>query len=429
MRQLAKLCAAGVLACTAAGALGTVGAARAAELPPGTVIDARTLDARMKDTFQGKTIASLLPDKLAWQVREKGLTITLKAAQPWTVDRRYQEWTDKNRAGQVRIADGKGLENWQAGVPFPAIDAADPQAGTKAVWNLLVGQPVGCYWSQPRYTFVTFDGNSGIEREMLWRFSRINMVGRYCDPQGKLTLGDGTVRAKEILVALEPFDMRGTGMLSAQFMTGDVARSWAYVRSVRRVRTISGSSWMDPVGGGTDMVNDDVDTFNAHPSWYKGLKYLGKRWVLAPANTDAVLWRPDAGNRKDMYPALDLTKAPYWYPAVAYEPREVHVVETTPPPEHPYGRKILYIDAQYPLPRFTEIYDKRGEFWKWGTWISKNERDMEGNPVVGTYAGGMYDFKRNHGTLFLSTPQPVYNDPKATENELSVGVLEAIGGG
>lgn len=402
----------------------------AAELPAGTRIDASTLDRLQNDTFEGKAIAGMLPDKLAWQIREKGLVVTLKPSQAWKADPRYGEWTNRNRTGGVKLAaGGKGIDNWQAGIPFPDIDAKDSEAAAKVIWNLMLGQPVGCYWSQPSYLFLTLGGNSGIEREMLWRFSRVNMVGRYCDPHGKLTLGDGTALRKEMLVALEPFDMRGTGQLSVQYLNGDVSRSWAYVRSVRRVRTISGSSWMDPVGGGTDMVNDDVDTFNAHPSWYGGYKYLGKRWVLAPANVETVLWNREAKSKAEIYPALDLSKAPYWYPQVGYEPREVHVVETTPPPEHPYGKKIIYVDAQMPMPRYTEIYDKRGEFWKWGTWMSRNELDAQKNPVVATYAGGIFDFKRNHATLFLSSNQPVYNDPAMGEDSLSIGTLESIGGG
>ncbi|KJS40800.1 MAG: hypothetical protein VR70_05535 [Rhodospirillaceae bacterium BRH_c57] len=403
-------------------------AVQAADLPPGTVIEAANLQSVLGDTFDGHAVADLLPDPLRQQIATKGLRITLKGHQPWKVDARYRKWTDGNRGGTVDIApDGKGLKGWQAGAPFPDIDPADPQAGTKAVWNLLVGQPLGCYWSQPRYTFVTVDAQRAIEREMLWRFSRLNMVGRYCDPDGKLTLGDGQMRNKQLLVALEPFDMRGTGMLSNSYMNGDVPRNWAYVRSVRRVRTLSGSSWMDPVGGGTDLLNDDVDTFNAHPTWYKSLAYKGKRWVLAPANVTETLWVADAGSQQARYPKMNLSASPHWNLDLAYEPREVHVVEAVPPDEHPYGKKVLYIDAQYPMPRYVEVYDKTGAFWKLGTWVSNNPVDAEGNPVVATYAGTMVDMKRDHATHFLSTPNPIYNDPSVGENELSVGILERLG--
>lgn len=418
------------LASAALAAWAVTSPASAQEVPPGTVITAENLDSFLDRTFDGHVLSDLMTDSLTQQVREKGLKLALAPHQTWQVDARYQKYTDANKAGTVSIAPGgKGLTGWQAGAPFPTIDPVDPEAGAKAVWNLLVGQPLGCYWSQPRYTFVTVDAEDGIEREMLWRFTRLNMVGRYCDKDGRLTLGDGNVRNKQLLVALEPFDMRGTGMLSTFHMNGDMPRNWAYVRSVRRIRTLSGSSWMDPVGGGTDMLNDDVDTFNAHPTWYQDLTYKGTRWVLAPANVQGALWLPDAGDRQAVYPLMNLEEPPYWNLDLPYEPRQVHVVEATPPEEHPYGKKVLYIDAEYPMPRYVEIYDKTGAFWKLGTWISTNPKDMEGNPVVATYAGTMVDMKRNHATHFLSTPDPIYNDPDADEDDLTVGVLERLGGG
>lgn len=404
-------------------------AAQAEDLPAGFVLNAQTIDKAKAATFEGRSIAGMLPEKMEWQIRNTGLQMTLKSYEPWVLAQKYVDYTKQNVPGKVRIAEGsKGLVGWEAGIPFPEIDPADPQAGEKVIWNMQLAQPIGCYQSQSPFAYVMIDGDSGIERNMRWRFSRIYMQGRWCDPNGKLVLGDGTLRTKDILVALEPFDLRGTGLLNNGKVTGEPDKSWAYMRSVRRIRTLSGGSWMDPVGGGTDMVNDDLEIFNAHPTWYKSIKYLGKRWVLSPANTRWPHWVSGGSDSKAEFPTLDLANKPYWNMMHDYEPREVHVVETIPPDEHPYGKKIIYVEVQAPLPRYTEIYDKRGEFWKFGIWADRMAKDAGGNPVVYPAAGNMVDFKRNHASLFYSPAVSVFNDPAIGEDDLSVGVLEKIGG-
>jgi hypothetical protein len=49
--------------------------------------------------------------------------------------RAYREATEAN-SGQVKLSpDGRRLENYVAGMPFPDIDPNDPQAAAKVMWN------------------------------------------------------------------------------------------------------------------------------------------------------------------------------------------------------------------------------------------------------------------------------------------------------
>ena len=48
------------------------GAGVAAELKEGTVIKAENIDQMLNETFEGKTIDSLLTEKIKWMVKEKG---------------------------------------------------------------------------------------------------------------------------------------------------------------------------------------------------------------------------------------------------------------------------------------------------------------------------------------------------------------------
>ena len=119
---------------------------------------------------------------------------------------------------------------------------------------------------------------------------------------------------------------------------------------------------MDPIGG-TDQLNNEVEIMSAHVTWYPEYKLIGKRWMLAVAHSRWPPW--DEDKKGDVaFRNVDLANAPYWNPVDDWEPREVYVIEATPPDEHPYSRKVMYLDADTWVFYFAETYDKKGELWK-----------------------------------------------------------------
>jgi hypothetical protein len=100
--------------------------AAGAEMPaPGTVITAENLE-RYRD--------ALFPT--AEYFLRHGMTITVIPYRRWEWTVLYKEATEKF-ASQVRLsADGRDLQNYVAGAPFPVIDTAnDPLAAYKWIWN------------------------------------------------------------------------------------------------------------------------------------------------------------------------------------------------------------------------------------------------------------------------------------------------------
>ncbi|QRQ89173.1 DUF1329 domain-containing protein [Cupriavidus oxalaticus] len=409
--QAAVLTMAATMAC---------GVALAAELPEGTVIEKANLDKVKNDTFQGHTIASLLTEKLEWQIRNWNLKLPLSHAKPVALDPRYLEATRKY-AGQVKYdAKTREVSDWVAGIPFPDVSANDPDAGEKLIWNFYYASPEGDI-ANNKATYLLISGDKGLEQTQDWLFMRYYLKGRLGGENP--VSGDGSTLTKTLFVATAPEDIRGLGTFTIRYDNAKLEDSWAYIRSARRTRRLSGGAWMDPIGG-LDQLNDDIYIWNARPSWYRQIKLVGRRWILA--SSDARLgYNPAKKGSADEWPTVDLKEAPYWNPVQKWQPREVWVIEATPPAEHPYSKKIVYMDVKYPRLYMGEAYDKKGEFWKFFNFHMRPTVAQDGIRYVSSVQGDTIDFKAKHASIFLFRDYKL-NEKSIKEGDVSLSALETI---
>lgn len=410
------LCAALALAAMSA-------AVHAEELPAGFVITKANLDQVLDKTFEGKTIKSLLPDKLEWWVRNWGMEMTLRKAEPLPVDPRWVEATKKYASSVKFDPQTRDVTGYKAGLAFPEIDPNDPHAGIKVMWNLYLhaGYARPNFQYIPTFAYLMIDGKSGIERNMVWAFLKIWFAGNLSEEP----VTDPNVYYRQILLAREPYDIRGIGTFRIRYNGGKFDDGWAYLRSVRRTRRVSGGAWSDPIGG-TDQLNDEISIYSPYPTWYPNYKLLGKRWMLAVVHSP-MGWQPNAS---DPFPVIDTKNPPYWNPKQVWEPREVYVVEATLPEEHVYSKRIYYVDAETWIPLFGECYDKRGELVKL---LMNTNRPVKGNDVVNSWgleetSGFAIDLKRMHATVFMQGPDSRRNPPLGPD-DCSLSVMEAIAQG
>ncbi|MCL6693005.1 DUF1329 domain-containing protein [Pseudomonas sp. R3.Fl] len=393
----------------------------AAELAPGTVISAANLDQVKNDTFEGHSIASLLTEKMEWRIRNTGWKLPLAKSQEVKLDPRWVKASQANAGKAVINKEACRVDNWGAGEPFPNIDAKDPQAAEKLIWNWHLGQLVGDVSQVPQFTQLLIDGKKGIHAEPVAEFSRYSMKGRLTGDQA--VEGDGSERGRQLLYFKSPSDMKGLGTYTQMYDSDKVNDVWAYIPAVRRVRRLSGGAWMDPVGS-SDQLQDDLDVFNARPCWYPQYKLLGTRWVLAVANSKTGLWKTDGKTPAEKYPVLD-DQPPYWnMNNNNFEPREVYVIEAITPSIHPYSKKVLYMDVKYPRFYYAEAYDRKGEFWKFMEFHSySNIADGD----VRTTAGAIIDFQRNHATVSLIDTASWKTNFPAKASNFSLQTLQAAG--
>lgn len=400
---------------------------QAAALPAGTVISAANLDQVKGQTFEGKTIASMLPERLEWMIREQGLKITLRHSKVVPKDPRWSEATRKYARDVKFDPQTRLISGYKAGLPFPKVAMDDPHAAIKLMWNhnRAGGYPRGTLQDYPLFAFLFIDGDKGIERVQHWALIRYFMQGHL---EGEPVSGDGSVYFKQLLFAHYPQDIRGLGTFTVRYVDGRPDDIWAYIRTVRRTRRLSGGAWADPIGG-TDQLNDEVEIMSAHVTWYPKYKLLSKRWILAVAHSKWPPWNEDAKARNDKFPNVDLTQAPYWNPVDEWEPREVYVIEATPPDEHPYSRKVMYLDANTWVFYLAETYDKKGELWKLLLFNMRPIKTQDGGWGVISNQGHTIDYQRRHATIFVHGKPSKFNTPGVGAKDVTLGVLEAAGRG
>ena len=407
-------------------------AAHAKELQAGFVINKDNFDSIKGDTFEGKTIASMVPEKLEWMIRNYNLTIKLANSKKIEMDPKYVEWSRKNiDTVKFNTAD-RTVSGWQAGMLFPAdkIDPKDPNAGDKIIWNLRAAT-YGATMDLRDIAWAFLDAKTGYERVQAFQSRRYYMEGRL--DGGPITVGDGTISQKTYFVATYPQDIRGLGLFSVRYNQPDSKRpddSFAYLKSVRRVRRLSGGAWMDPIGG-TDQLYDDWDIWDAAPTKYKSNKLLERRWVLAIAHSPemSVDVKVPFSDPVKRFPRVGIAIPPHFNPApdIGWEPREVFVIEGVCPDEHPYSKKTVYMEVDFPRPYLGFALDRKGEFWK--MFIFQNRPDIgdDGYRAVMPVIGHIIDVKRGHATNWSSNMK---SNPKGVkETDVSLNVLEEVATG
>ena len=407
----------------------SVSLAHAAELTAGFVITKENLDKVKSETFEGKTIGSMIPEKLEFMIKNHGLTIKIANSKKITMDPKYVEASKKN-VGTVKFNANRTMSGWVAGMPFPSesIKMDDPTAGDKVIWNLRA-DTYGSTMDLRNISFVFISGDKGVERVQRWQSRRYYMEGRL--DNGPTTVGDGSIAQKTYLFATSPQDIRGLGTFSIRYNQADSLKpddTWAYLKSVRRTRRLSGGAWMDPIGG-TDQLYDDWDIWDAFPTKYQANKLIAKRWILAVAHSPEVSVDVSKTDTLEEFPSVGLKDAPYFFPAkhIVWEPREVYVVEGTPPPEHPYSKKTVYIEVDFPRPYLGEAYDQKGEFWKFMIFQNRPDVGEDGYKAVMPVVGHVIDVKRKHSTTWSANMK---SNPKGVkENDVSLEKLEEVATG
>ena len=402
----------------------STGAGADEELASGTVVNAENLNELIDKTFEGHRLGDMLIERVQWQIREHGLTLRLAPTKAHPVDPRYLAATEQY-ASEVRYDPAANqLTGWKAGLPFPNLDESDPHFVQKLIWNIYLGRLHGDGYVWPRWVYLFIDGKRGIERVQQYSYSRIYMKGRMSERSGPV-LEPGNILHRSISWGVSPQDIKDTGTFIVTYDDGSYDDGWLYLRNMRRTRRMSSGSWKDPIGN-TDQLSDDFNLWNAHPSWYKSFELLGKQTVLVVANADELAWVDSERNHEAAFPLIDHSAAPYWNPVAGWEPREVYVVKCTPKKDHPYGYKIIYLDAKLPLAYLGRIYDKKSEFWKFAVMAPRVWPGEDGGVVVLSHWGGFFDFKRMHATYFYPNHEARYNVPM-TDEDVNLMSFEARG--
>jgi len=405
-----------IAACFWMGACLTLTAAPlwAAELPEGTVISAANLDDIYEDTFEGHKIKDLLTDKYEMWIRDYAMTMQLEHSNELEYDPAWEQATRQN-AGKASLTADNKLEGHVAGAPFPNwdVDVDDPNCGWKLAWNFYMANPnLTDSWIASGEVFI-LDRERGIIDNFMAHSGNMKWEGRL---HGDARLeGQPNEHARYLLVLTAPYDIAGIGVFTRQYNDGTADDGYVYVRSLRRVRrTAGGKSWIDPQPK-MDLLNDDNQGVLGYPGWYQDWQCVGKRHVLEVVNA------PDGNylQKGNIDEVVNYKEPPHWnLIGASWQPREVFVVEGTPPDYHPYGKKVLYMDAKYPFYYHGEFYDKKGDFWRlWHTRFYPYWRgNCNGAPGLANLNTLAIDFQAERATYIHQTlNQHNCLDPRSME--------------
>jgi hypothetical protein len=312
----------------------------------------------------------------------------------------YKDATEKY-SEQVRLSpDGRTVENYVAGQPFPFLDPNDPKVATKIIWN-NVFRPLQTDDYDLRY-FSCENVRSGrnvpyrvIDEIDVGHYAGYNEIGRTevdpmpIDQDFKKT---GRYWLFGLYPIMAPEGMRGAGFLRYRY--ADPKKSddiWSWNTGTRRLRRLDEGLMSDAVtgsglpseGGGNIVVfdPDHYSGFNAKVEEYN-YKFLGSKSMLGvvhAAHSPEVTCLTDGGG----------SACPE-----NWETRQMYIVEATPRHSNAsqtlQSRTVLYIDSEVWFPLYEDAYDSQGQLWQDHIyWLTYRDRPVPDARVA------IYPFKRS----------------------------------
>ncbi len=293
----------------------------------------------------------------------------------------YKEATERY-SPQVSLGSDGELKGYVAGLPFPLVDANDPDAATKIMWNFQF-RPLHTDDLDSRgVEAVSHRAGSAneVEHFTFGHLGFYNSVGRTevapmpMDPDVMKT---GIASRFGAFPILEPSEMRGAGIVNERSARPGVEDAvWEYSSETRRLRRLPITELSDSfgvssdgspgtqgggAGGATTYAStwdpDSAFGFSAKIEDYS-YRLLGERPMLASveaANSPAEACASDGGR----------TVCPE-----NWEMRNLYVIEATAKPRSPIGgstivpKRILYVDSEGWFITASDQFDNNGQLWK-----------------------------------------------------------------
>jgi hypothetical protein len=258
--------------------------------------------------------------------------------------------TLKNAVNAEFLGTGDSLIHATAGVPFPI-----PHYGIEPVWNHKLryrGPGLRRYNEQ---VAVTERGDYSLlrTREDV-RFAH--------SVRGATTESLNSVMSYFLQVTIGPRRFAGQISLVHETLdqTKEPRRAWQYNPGQRRLHRSALFGYDNPVVASEGLrTYDQIDTFNGPTDRYIW-KLLGKREVFVPYNSYRL--------HSDQYKLRDVVQRGHVNPDLArYELHRVWVVEAVLKRNlsHIYARRVFYLDEDSWQIVLADLYDRRGNLWRW----------------------------------------------------------------
>ena len=255
------------------------------------------------------------------------------------------------------------------GIPFPDIDPADPQAGTKIIYN-KAGVTNG--WGNKRFntTIAWIGGGSGFEREIQATF----VEGAHTGSPGALEYPNPKDFEKYSIISVRsPYDLAGTSVMLWRYLDNRSDLNFSYIPAIRRVRRSTPANRSDGFVG-SDFTVDDAAAYDGKVPAFEwkligkqeGLMNFGVAYPMPMSINKKGEWvmKPTVGTRYG-YTEKGASVAPWCPLDSVYVKRPVWVIEAkAKDPYYNAGVQYIWIDTETWFPLYKMTHDRAGKFWK-----------------------------------------------------------------
>lgn len=263
----------------------------------------------------------------------------------------YPDWflaATKSNATSVELTNsGHGFCCTAQGFPFPI-----PANGTEVIWNHMLRYNTKGFRGYVASAAVTTSGDYVMERDYLelsYVYNNPKTTAKSLDNQNLYVMSKSVAPASKAGTAYLlhiPLDRiaQGTGV-------------WSFIAGARILR-VAEVGYDNPAFDGL-MTQDQIDMFNGPLDRYT-IKLLGKREMIVPYNSYA-LYDPKLKYKQ-------IISKGHINPDVArFEKHRVWVIEAEvrPGTKHLYKKRVFYLDEDSWIVIAQDIYDDRGQFWRY----------------------------------------------------------------
>ena len=321
-----------------------------------------------------------------------GYTFEIKQPTGRKPPREYIEATEKY-SGSVSLGRAGQLVNYLAGVPFPALEPNDPQAGLKLVWNFRHrwagdDHKEGGGTKSGRSIARVIEKN-GAERRSESIRHEIRLRGRVTLHPKPVFKGYEHIDWMELRAQNYPRDTSGTTTLTVRYVDPERQDDlYVYVPSIRRVRRAPPTLRCATLAP-TEFTADDINSFQAKIPNFT-YKILGKRQMLGNFATDKLPFHHQDG---DYLPIEE-----------GWEIVDTYVLEITPKdPAYCYPKKLLYIEPITYQALWVMISDTQGNPWKESFNLYTRVTLEDGQQVVSTGSPVIVNLQNRRSTVLTTT--------------------------
>ena len=258
------------------------------------------------------------------------------------------------------------------GLPFPAIDPGDPDAGVKVMWNRWYTVYKRTQVRVPSHIHIL--GRSGLVRNV----EAVTTTVAYAGREGNPLRNPEQTEYREIVLQTAPSYVEGIATLTWRYGDARWDSLWVYVPLARRVRQATSANRSDALAG-SDVTLDDGLVWSGKNQSFTW-KLVGSKEILVPAmsldpqplhagrswenGTEWVTGDDYQGIRWG-YEVAGWNGAPWAPTNVYWVKRPVWIVEGHPRDRYySYGRQLFYVDRDT-FQAYVKVIDTpAGEYWK-----------------------------------------------------------------